>query len=238
MRRSSSRTRTTGSRSQDRWHALLVGAWVDVWITLISFALACILGVAIALLRISGLRLLRWPAFAYVQLVRGVPLLVFLYWVYFGSRSSLGVNFTAPQAAIIALTVTGSAYTAEIFRGRIGARRRGPGSRPRRRSASRAASTFRHVVFPQALRIALPPLGNILIGLLKGATLISVIGVADMVFVAQQINLDYFTPFEPFTAVAVILIVIVARLLARPQPRRAIPAAAVIARRLHRSSGT
>jgi His/Glu/Gln/Arg/opine family amino acid ABC transporter permease subunit len=194
---------------QDRWHALLVGAWVDVWITLISFVLACILGIGIALLRISGLRLFRWPAFAYVQLIRGVPLLVFLYWVYFGVALALGINFTAPQAAIIALTVTGSAYTAEIFRASIGAVDAGQDEAATALGFSRRSS-FRHVVFPQALRIAVPPLGNILIGLLKGATLISVIGVADMIFVAQQINLDYFTPFEPFTAVAVILIVIVA----------------------------
>ena len=194
---------------QDRWHALLVGAWVDVWITLISFALACILGIGIALLRISGLRVFRWPAFAYVQLIRGVPLLVFLYWVYFGVALALGINFTAPQAAIIALTVTGSAYTAEIFRASIGAVDAGQDEAASALGFSRRSS-FRHVVFPQALRIAVPPLGNILIGLLKGATLISVIGVADMIFVAQQINLDYFTPFEPFTAVAVILIVIVA----------------------------
>ena len=194
---------------QDRWHALLVGAWMDVWITLISFVLACILGVGIALLRISGLRLFRWPAFAYVQLIRGVPLLVFLYWVYFGVALALGINFTAPQAAIIALTVTGSAYTAEIFRASIGAVDAGQDEAATALGFSRRSS-FRHVVFPQALRIAVPPLGNILIGLLKGATLISVIGVADMIFVAQQINLDYFTPFEPFTAVAVILIVIVA----------------------------
>jgi len=65
------------------------------------------------------------------------------------------------------------------------------------------------VLFPQAIRIAVPPLGNTFIGLLKGATLISIIGVTDMVYQANQINLDYFTPFEPFTAVAVILIVIV-----------------------------
>jgi His/Glu/Gln/Arg/opine family amino acid ABC transporter permease subunit len=193
----------------DRSHALLVGAWVDVWVTLISFVLACILGIAIALLRLSGLRLFRWPAFAYVQLVRGVPLLVFLYWVYFGIAIVVGVNFTATQAAIIALTLTGSAYTAEIFRAGIG------GVDPGHVEAATALgftrrSAFRHVVFPQALRIALPPLGNILIGMLKGATLISVIGVVDMVYVAQQINLDYFTPFEPFTAVAVILIVLVA----------------------------
>jgi His/Glu/Gln/Arg/opine family amino acid ABC transporter permease subunit len=197
----------------DRRHALLVGAWVDVWVTLISFGLACILGIAIALLRVSGVRLLRWPAFAYVQLVRAVPLLVFLYWVYFGIAIVLGVNFTTAQAAIIALTVTGSAYTAEIFRAGIGAVDAGHVEAATALGFSRR-STFRHVVFPQAIRIALPPLGNILIGMLKGATLISAIGVVDMVFVAQQINLDYFTPFEPFTAVAAILIVLVALLSA------------------------
>jgi His/Glu/Gln/Arg/opine family amino acid ABC transporter permease subunit len=193
---------------QDRWHALVVGAWVDVWVTLISFVLACILGVAIALLRISALRILRWPAFAYVQFVRGVPLLVFLYWVYFGIAIVLGVNFTATQAAIIALTVTGSAYTAEIFRAGISGVDAGHVEAATALGFTRR-STFRHVVLPQAFRIALPPLGNILVGLLKGSTLISVIGVTDMVFVAQQINLDFFTPFEPFTAVAAILIVLV-----------------------------
>lgn len=192
----------------DRSHALLVGAWVDVWVTAISFVLACVLGIAIALFRVSGLKLFRWPAFAYVQLVRGVPLLVFLYWVYFGIAIVVGVNFSAPQAAIIALTITSSAYTAEIFRAGIG------GVDPGHVEAATALgfsrrSAFRHVVFPQAIRIALPPLGNIFVGMLKGATLISVIGVVDMVFVAQQINLDYFTPFEPFTAVALILVVLV-----------------------------
>src|SRR3954451_6987173 len=131
----------------DHKHAFLVGAWIDVWITLISFALACGLGVTIALLRTSGLKLLRWPAFVYVQLVRGVPLLVFLYWVYFGIAIVLGVNFTATQAAIIALTLTGSAYTAEIFRAGIG------GVDPGHVEAATALgfsrrSTFRPLVFP------------------------------------------------------------------------------------------
>jgi His/Glu/Gln/Arg/opine family amino acid ABC transporter permease subunit len=193
----------------DRKHALLVGAWVDVWVTLISFGLACLLGIAIALLRVSGVRLFSWPAFAYVQLVRGVPLLVFLYWVYFGVAIVVGVNFTAPEAAIIALTVTGSAYTAEIFRAGIGGVDAGNVEAATALGFTRR-SAFRHVVFPQALRIALPPLGNVLVGLLKGATLISVIGVFDMVFVAHQIKLYYFTPFEPFSDVAVILIVLVA----------------------------
>jgi His/Glu/Gln/Arg/opine family amino acid ABC transporter permease subunit len=193
----------------DNRHAILLGAWLDVWVTVISFVLACVLGMAIALLRVSGLRVLSWPAFAYVQLVRGVPLLVFLYWVYFGVAVVVHVAFTGVQAAIIALALTGSAYTAEIFRAALG------GVDPGQAEAATALgfarrSTFRFVVFPQAIRIALPPLGNTFVGLLKGSTLISAIGVADMVFVAQQINLSYFTPFEPFTAVGAILIVLVA----------------------------
>ena len=192
----------------DHRHAFLVGAWIDVWITLISFALACLLGLAIALLRTSGLKLLSWPAFVYVQLIRGVPLLVFLYWVYFGLAIVTGIAFTSDQAAIIALTVTGSAYTAEIFRAAMSGVERGQAEAATALGFSRRAS-FRHVLFPQAIRIAVPPLGNTFIGLLKGATLISIIGVTDMVYQANQINLDYFTPFEPFTAVAVILIVIV-----------------------------
>jgi His/Glu/Gln/Arg/opine family amino acid ABC transporter permease subunit len=192
----------------DHKHAFLVGAWLDVWITLISFALACALGITVALFRTSGLRLFSWPAFVYVQLVRGVPLLVFLYWVYFGLAILTGVAFTSTQAAIIALTVTGSAYTAEIFRGAFRGVDSGHVEAATALGFTRRAS-FRHVVFPQAFRIALPPLGNTFVGLLKGATLVSVIGVPDMVYQAQQINLDYFTPFEPFTAVAVILVVLV-----------------------------
>ena len=193
----------------DHRHAFLLGAWLDVWITLISFALACVLGIAVALLRISGLRTLSGPAFVYVQLVRGVPLLVFLYWVYFGLAILARRRFTSTQAAIIALTVTGSAYTAEIFRAAIASVERGHVEAATALGFTRRAS-FLHVVFPQAIRIALPPLGNTLIGLLKGATLVSIIGVPDMVFQSQQINLDYFTPFEPFTAVALILVVLVA----------------------------
>ena len=191
------------------WHAFVLGAWLDVWVTAISFALACVLGVALALFRRSGVRLLAWPAFAYVQVVRGVPLLVFLYWVYFGIAIVVGVTFSGVQAAIIALTLTGSAYTAEIFRAALQSVESGQAEAATALGFSRRA-TFRLVVFPQAIRIAVPPLGNTFIGLLKGATLISAIGVADMVFEAQQINLSYFTPFEPFTAVAVILIVLVA----------------------------
>jgi His/Glu/Gln/Arg/opine family amino acid ABC transporter permease subunit len=140
----------------DHKHALLVGrGWTSGSGDLLL--LACLLGVALALFRTSGFRLLSWPAFVYIQLVRGVPLLVFLYWVYFGLAIITGVAFTGTQAAII-LHRDRLGGTAEIFRAAFLEGRPRPG-KPPRRSASRRAS-FRHVLFPQAFRIALPPLGN------------------------------------------------------------------------------
>jgi His/Glu/Gln/Arg/opine family amino acid ABC transporter permease subunit len=193
----------------DRLDLFLLGAWLDVWVTAISFVLACALGIGIALMRGSGIALLRVPAFVYVQILRGVPLLVFLYWVYFGVAIVIGLNFSAVQAGIVALTLTGSAYTAEIFRGGLTSIDAGQAEASRSLGLSRIG-TYRDVLLPQMIRIVIPPLGNVFIGLLKGATLLSIIAVHDMVSVANDLNINFFTPFEAFTAVAVILVALVA----------------------------
>jgi His/Glu/Gln/Arg/opine family amino acid ABC transporter permease subunit len=192
----------------DRWHMFVAGAWVDLWVAVIGFALACALGLGNALLRTSGVRVFTIPSFLYVQLMRGVPLYVMVLWVYFGIANVLGVNFTAFQAAIIALALTGSGYTTEIFRAGLGAIDRGQMEAARSIGLSRAR-TYSHVILPQAFRIVVPPLGNTFVGVLKGATIISVIAVPDMVFLANELNVTLFTPFEVFTAVALILIVMV-----------------------------
>jgi His/Glu/Gln/Arg/opine family amino acid ABC transporter permease subunit len=193
----------------DRWDRFLLGAWLDVWVTALSFVLACALGLGIAVMRQSGVRPLQWLAFVYVQLLRGVPLLVFLYWVYFGLAIVVGLNFSPVQAGIVALSLTGSAYTAEIFRGGLLAIDPGQAEASRSLGLSRVG-TYRHVLLPQTFRVVVPPLGNTFIGLLKGATLLSIIAVNDMVRVANDLNINYFTPFEAFTAVALILIALVA----------------------------
>ena len=193
----------------DRLDLFLLGAWLDVWVTAISFVLACALGIGIALMRGSGIALLRVPAFVYVQILRGVPLLVFLYWVYFGVAIVIGLNFSAVQAGIVALTLTGSAYTAEIFRGGLASIDAGQAEASRSLGLSRIG-TYRDVLLPQMIRVVIPPLGNVFIGLLKGATLLSIIAVHDMVSVANDLNINFFTPFEAFTAVAVILVALVA----------------------------
>jgi His/Glu/Gln/Arg/opine family amino acid ABC transporter permease subunit len=194
---------------RDRLDLILLGAWLNVWVTAISFVLACALGIGIALMRGSGIALLRAPAFAYVQVLRGVPLLVFLYWVYFGVAIVVGLNFSAVQAGIVALSLTGSAYTAEIFRGGLNAIDAGQAEASRSLGLSRLG-TYRDVLLPQMIRIVVPPLGNVFVGLLKGSTLLSIIAVHDMVSVANDLNINFFTPFEAFTAVAVILVALVA----------------------------
>lgn len=193
----------------DRWDLFLLGAWLDVWVTALSFLLACAIGIGIAVMRLSGVPLLRAPAFVVVQVLRGVPLLVFLYWVYFGLAIVAGINFSPVQAGIVALTLTGSAYTAEIFRAGLLAIETGQVEAARSLGLSRIG-TYRHVLLPQMTRIVVPPLGNTFIGLLKGATLLSIIAVHDMVRVANDLNVNFFTPFEAFTAVALILIGLVA----------------------------
>jgi len=192
----------------DRWHLFVEGAWVDLRVAMIGFALACGLGLINALLRTSGIRIFSIPSFLYVQVMRGVPLYVLLLWVYFGIANITGITFTSFQAIVIALALTGSGYTTEIFRAGLGAIDRGQMEAARSIGLSRVR-TYGHVILPQALRIVVPPLGNTFVGLLKGATIMAVIAVPDMVFLANELNVTLFTPFEVFAAVALILIVMV-----------------------------
>lgn len=192
----------------DHWRQFAAGAWVDVWVAVLGFGFACLIGLLTAVLRTSGVPVFSVPSFAYVQLMRGFPLLVMIYWIYFGLATVLGIAFTSYQAMILALALTGSGYTTEIFRAGLGAIDRGQAEAARSIGLSRLR-TFWHVVLPQALRIVVPPLGNTFIGLFKGATLMSVIAVPDMVFLANELNVTLFTPFEVFTAVAIVLVVLV-----------------------------
>jgi len=192
----------------DRWHLFVAGAWVDLWVASIGFSLACALGLVNALLRTSGVRVFSIPSFLYVQVMRGVPLYVLLLWVYFGVANITGIAFTSFQAIIIALALTGSGYTTEIFRAGLGAIDRGQMEAARSIGLSRVR-TYGHVILPQAFRIVVPPLGNTFVGLLKGATIMAVIAVPDMVFLANELNVTLFTPFEVFAAVAILLVVMV-----------------------------
>lgn len=192
----------------DRWPLFLAGAWIDIWVTVVGFILACLIGLAVALMRIGGNPVLVIPAIAFVGLARGVPTYVFLLWVHFGIAGLLGVAFTPIESIVAVLAITGGGYTAEIFRAGLSAVDLGQFD-----AASslglRKLRVYTDVILPQALRIVVPPLGNILVGLLKGATLMSVIAVPDMMHLAQDLNMNHFIPFEAFTAVLLVFVGVV-----------------------------
>lgn len=184
------------------------GAWLDLYTTVIGFALALAIGLTVAILRVSGSTAFVIPSFGYTQLVRGIPGYVLLLWIYFGISTVFGVNIGGLQAVVASLAIGGSGYTSEIFRAGITAIDSGQREAAASLGMSRLAA-YRDVVLPQAIRILVPPLGNIFVGMLKGATIMSVIAAPDMVFVAQDLVYRFLAPFEAYTAVAVILVAMV-----------------------------
>jgi His/Glu/Gln/Arg/opine family amino acid ABC transporter permease subunit len=186
----------------------IAGAWIDLWLAIIAFLFAVIGGFIVAILRLGA----PWPiaglAFLYVQLARGVPMYVLLFWVYFGLAAAVAIPFTAIQAALIALTLAGCGYTAEVFRAGIQAVDRGHAEAGRALGMS-GWRIYGDIVMPQAIRYIIPPLAGVFVVMLKWATLVSVIAVTDMIFLARQINVQEFAPFEAFSAVGAIFVVLV-----------------------------
>jgi len=143
----------------------------------------------------------------YINIFRAIPLFVFIIWLYYGLPIMLGINFPPVTAGVICLSMQYAGWLAEIYRAGIGAIPRG-----QREAALSLGLTplqaFRDVVFPQALRIIVPPIGNNFVGMLKDSSLVSIIGVFELV---RQANLAVsltFRPFEFYTVVAVLFIVL------------------------------
>jgi len=153
-------------------------------LTVISFAVGLVLALAAALARMSSLRVLRWPARAYISVIRGTPLLVQLFIVFFG-LPEVGIDLPPYVAACLALSLNVGGYAAEIIRGAILSVPRG-----QREAATTIGmgygQSMRRIVLPQAARIAVPPLSNTLLSLVKDTSLVSVVLVTDLFRVAQN----------------------------------------------------
>lgn len=207
---------------QQIFRALSGGVVTTLWVTLVAFALANLLGLGIALARTSGQPVLVQLATFYTELVRGVPILVFLFYVAFvgapamvaganwltGPLQSLGWmptltvrNFDLTWRAIVALTVCYSAFIAEIFRAGIEAVERGQVEAARSLGLS-PLNTFRHIVAPQALRTILPPLGNDFVSMIKDSALVSALGVQDITQLGKVYSSGSFKFFETYNIVA------------------------------------
>jgi polar amino acid transport system substrate-binding protein len=184
------------ARHFGRGHALLFlqGALVTLLISVLSFALASPLGIALATLRLYTGRPGRWLSAAYVEVFRGTPLLLQLYVLYFGLADIIRLSPLA--AAVLGLSLNYGAYEAEVYRGALSSVPHGQTEAARALGLSKWQA-LRHVVFPQALRTALPAVTNDFVALLKDSSLISVITVVEltkrMTILAVELR-DWITP--------------------------------------------
>ena len=181
---------------------LLQGIRLTLIVTFGSLALSTVLGLAWAFMRVSGIRPLVMLSKIAVNVIRGIPIIVQLFYIYF-VLPEFGVTLTAVQAAILGLGIAYSAYQSENFRAGIEAIDRG------QTEAAQSLGmgwwlTMRRVILPQAVRIVLPPYGNIVVMMLKDSSQASTITVAELALQGKLIAASTFKNLEVFTLVALI----------------------------------
>jgi His/Glu/Gln/Arg/opine family amino acid ABC transporter permease subunit len=180
---------------------LLHGVRITLELSLISFVLALVLGLVVALCRMAPVAPLRLLAYLYIQIFRALSLYIYVLWVYFGLAGATGLNFSPITAGVIALTVLNSAYMAEIYRAALGAVDRGQHEAATSLGFGRISS-FRTVILPQAVRVALPTLVNQFVDIVKDSSIVAIIGTMDLMGVTNQLVGFYRAPFELYTLVA------------------------------------
>jgi polar amino acid transport system permease protein len=183
------------------WFLVLAMRWT-VLLTLISFTLGGLVGLAVAILRIAKSRLWQSVAIAYIKIFQGTPLLLQLYLVYFGSNL-IGLRPDPWLSAALGLTFYASAFLAEAWRGCLQAIPRGQWEAARALGLS-YPDQLRMVIMPQAFKIAIPPTVGFMVQLLKGTSLASIIGFTELTRAAQMVNNATFRPLTVYAIVAML----------------------------------
>lgn len=214
-------------------NAVAKGISTTIWVTAVSFIGALIVGLAVGLMRLSKRRWLYEASTFYVEIIRGVPMLVLLYYIAFvGAPQLVGVvnwmgewlvsmglgiigapmaamkqgAFTFAARSVLALVIAYSAFISEIFRAGIQSIERGQREAALSLGMSRW-QTMRFIILPQAVRRVLPPLGNDLIAMLKDSSLVSVLGVQDITLMGKLYATSTFMFFETYNVVAFMYLV-------------------------------
>lgn len=181
---------------------ILQGLWNTVWICFLGCVVAITLGLFLAALRLAHQRLFGWLIKAYIEVCRGVPLLVILFLLYYGGPS-IGIRLDAEVAGVIGIGCYGAGYFAEIFRSGFQSIPAGQLEAARMLGVSRWHILTR-IQIPQMLRLIVPPSTNQLIILVKESALLSVISVDDLTKNATAIVNQTFIVVEPYLAVALL----------------------------------
>ena len=181
---------------------LLQGTLYTIILSIGGMAFGLVIGFALALMRLSGRRVLSWPAIAYISFIRGTPLLVQLFLIYYG-LAQFGLRFDPIPAALIGFSMNIGGYTAEIIRAAISSIDRGQWEAAASIGLS-TRQTLQLVVLPQAARVAIAPLSNSFISLVKDTSLAATIQVPELFRQAQIITARTFEIFTMYLAAAVI----------------------------------
>ncbi|HEY0297504.1 MAG TPA: amino acid ABC transporter permease [Bordetella sp.] len=191
--------------AQEYLPILMQGVKLTIIVTLGTLVLSTLLGLVWAVMRASGIRALAWASACVVNVLRGIPVIVVLFYIYF-VMPDVGISLTALQAAIIGLGVAYSAYHAENFRAAIQAI--DPGQIEAAMSMGMGwGLTMRRVILPQAFKIVLPPYGNIMIMMLKDSSQASTITVAELALQGKLIAVSTFKNATVFNLVALLYLI-------------------------------
>jgi His/Glu/Gln/Arg/opine family amino acid ABC transporter permease subunit len=186
---------------------LFEGVVLTLKIATVSMLFAMVLGLLIALLRMSPIWPVRTLASLYISVFRAIPPLVFILWMYYGVTLVTGLNIEAFWSGVICLTLQYAAWLAEIYRAGLQAIDKGQREAALSTGLSRTRA-FAKVIWPQAWRIIIPPMANNFVGIIKDSSLIGVIGLNELMRQSQIAVSLTFRPFELYTAAMVIYIVL------------------------------
>ncbi|EPW8772268.1 ABC transporter permease subunit [Staphylococcus aureus] len=185
----------------------LKGIKITILISLIGVALGSILGAFVALMKLSKIKIISWIASIYIEILRGTPMLVQVFIVFFGITAALGLDISALVCGTIALIINSSAYIAEIIRAGINAVDKGQMEAARSLGLN-YRQTMKSVIMPQAIKNILPALGNEFVTLIKESSIVSTIGVGEIMFNAQVVQGISFDPFTPLLVAAALYFVL------------------------------
>jgi His/Glu/Gln/Arg/opine family amino acid ABC transporter permease subunit len=184
----------------EHWQDYARSAWVTLELSFFGVLFGTLLGVIMALMRISRIWPIKFVASAYIELIRGTPMLVQILIIHYG-LTVIGVNLPAFMSGVVALTMNSSAYMAEVFRAGIQAIDKGQTEASRSLGMTNGM-TLRYIVLPQAFRNMLPAIGNEFIIIIKDSSLVSMIGIAEIIYTARTIQGVTFQPLAPLLVAA------------------------------------
>ena len=192
------------------WNQLgyfVVGALYTISISILSMIIGILIGLVVCFGRMSKNVAVRLPVTGFLEVARGIPLLAFLIWFFYGLPMLLGVEFSPLFAGVACISLKYSAYLGEVFRSGLQAIEKGQSEAAFAVGYSKLQN-MRYVVIPQAVRIVIPPIGNLFIGMIQDSSMVMVVGIWELMRRGNSIANTSLKPLEVYTTIAVFYLII------------------------------